>query len=481
MARCCCSRGSTNYLQYSNDFVSPWVTVGGLTADYANAPDGTLVADRLQRGSASYRTYQNYATATSTVTHSSYIRATAGTSFMRRAVVGGSRSHFRRIRGGDSFYDVAARRVFVFRACHGLALRHPLRHARLLRHRRIDRDRFGWDLDATAGGAFGVRQARSEPPELRRLGGGRSFRDHVAVPASMTNGGMQFDVAPFGRPPGHRPRDGQDAVYYAEDDSERIFFVVSGGSIYDPRDERRRDDGDEQCADVLGAPDADRHGRWQRWRHHGCRSNDRERHSDRHVVDPHHRPDDLHRQPAGRDATRFRPPREVTSMPRSNIFCGARVQHDPWAEDAEKFLPHGRSFPNQTAGVRCILTGLIRVSSTAGAAPCLVKCVFALFGPRAWLDQSFALVTYSVAVHCGFRADNGTVATQIKAAWLDDRQKDQNRTIVNGLEPIQKLRQRTGRFADDDGEARSHEARRTANQPSAAALVGWVSEGVHRP
>jgi len=49
----------------------------------------------------------------------------------------------------------------------------------------------------------------------------------------MTNGGMQFDVAPiWSSSEGIAHATDKTLFSYAEDDSERIFFVVSGGSIY---------------------------------------------------------------------------------------------------------------------------------------------------------------------------------------------------------------------------------------------------------
>ena len=140
-------------------------------------------------------------------------------------------------------------------------------------------------------------------------------------------------------------------------------------------------------------------------------------------------------------------------MPRSNIFVvrGYNTilgQKTPKVPATWTVIPESSGwctvYPNwpDSRFIHC------RCCAVSGA-----NAFFALFGPRAWLDQIAALVTYSWPSIAALRADNGTVATQIKAAWLDDRQKDQNGTIVNGLEPIQKLRQRMAGFADDDGEA----------------------------
>ena len=74
-------------------------------------------------------------------------------------------------------------------------------------------------------------------------------------------------------------------------------------------------------------------------------------------------------------------------MPRSNIFV-VRGYNTILGRRRRKFLPHGRSFPNQAAGVRCILTGLIRVSSTAGAAPCLVQMRFRAVWASSGLTRS---------------------------------------------------------------------------------------------
>ena len=226
---------STNYLQYSNDFVSPWVTVGGLTADYANAPDGTLVADRLQRGSASYCTYQNYATATSTVTHSSYIRATAGTSFMRRAVVGGGLAL---ISGG--FVEATASTTWQRVAFSYSELVTDSRYAICCDTR--DYSGIGGSTATASDGIWTLQQAERlafATSPIRTTGATASRGADVLsatmsqVPASMTNGGMQFDVAPiWSSSEGIAHATDKTLFSYAEDDSERIFFVVSGGSIY---------------------------------------------------------------------------------------------------------------------------------------------------------------------------------------------------------------------------------------------------------
>ena len=54
-----------------------------------------------------------------------------------------------------------------------------------------------------------------------------------SVPSAMINGAFTFDIAPiFSSSAGVRHAADQCIFSFAEDDSERVFFVVSGGSIY---------------------------------------------------------------------------------------------------------------------------------------------------------------------------------------------------------------------------------------------------------
>lgn len=140
-------------------------------------------------------------------------------------------------------------------------------------------------------------------------------------------------------------------------------------------------------------------------------------------------------------------------MPRSNLFVvrgynTARGQKVPKVPAGWTVIPESGEwstlYPNYPDS-RFIHA---RCCAVSGA-----NALFALFGPRAWLDQIAAIVTYSWPSIAALRADNGTVATQIKAAWLDDRLRDQNGTLINGSEPVQMLRHRMAGFSDDDGES----------------------------
>lgn len=226
---------STNYITNSRNLAGTWTVVGGVTTDYANGPDASAVADRCNIAANSAAAYQFYTPATATVTHSSYVRATSGTAFSRRSVVTAGlvvvagrfvettvpttwtrvQFSFSELSTDTCYTMVSDTRNYSGVGGTGTAASDCI-----------------WDLHQYERLPFATSPIRTSGGSATR-GSDILTATMAGQPNFMINGGMSFDIAPiWSSAQGITHASDKTLFSYAEDDSERIFFVVSGGSIY---------------------------------------------------------------------------------------------------------------------------------------------------------------------------------------------------------------------------------------------------------
>lgn len=225
---------SKNWLTYSETFGTTWAGGGTRTGGAVLGPDGTTYVDRLNMASGDAGWYQYYSSYTGPSTHTSWVRAVSGTAFARRCNV---------------TYGLVQLSGCVVEATVGTSWQ-----------------RVGFTYSEASGGTYAmVADARSwstyggtgasasdcywASSQVERMpfctsairttsatvtrGADILSGSMSSVPSKITSDAYSIDVAPiFSSADGIAYAKDQCIFSFAEDDSERLFFVVSGGSIY---------------------------------------------------------------------------------------------------------------------------------------------------------------------------------------------------------------------------------------------------------
>ena len=224
-----------NWFTHSETFASWSAGSASITNDYGPAPDGTTTADRLQVASGGSGANFSLSGITPSIdwVGTLYRRSPTGT-VSAQDLIGASSVWPSANNSLGTTYERAVCAALPSNSSTAVGM---------------------WVADARDWSAFGgaTAGARDEVTWGRQLeqasfassyirsaavGGTTRAADLLSgpistVPATMINGTFAFDIAPiFSSAGGIRHATDQCIFSFAEDDSERIFFVVSGGSIY---------------------------------------------------------------------------------------------------------------------------------------------------------------------------------------------------------------------------------------------------------
>lgn len=231
--------GSRENMIYPTErFDNIWASSGGLTLtnNAYTSPDGSMSADRVQTTGIGDELYNLWFSQPSGVDYSGSVwrRAPTGTSSAQDMVAG----------GGAGTANAATVTTTWTRA---EMKRQPHASTTIGLWVGDGGNRTGYG-GTTAGArdevAWGAQlEQASFCSSYIRTGDGATARVTRAadiltgstadVPSAMINGTFSFDIAPvFSSADGIRHATDQCIFSFAEDDSERVFFVVSGGSIY---------------------------------------------------------------------------------------------------------------------------------------------------------------------------------------------------------------------------------------------------------
>ena len=224
---------SANWLQYAESFVAPWTGGGTRTAAAVAGPDGTLV-DRLNMASGNTGWYQFYTSYTGHSTHSSWVRAVSGTAFARRGNVTYGLVPLANCYAEATVGTTWQRLQFSYLESSGgtYAIVADARDWSSVGGAGATASDCYWDFTQVERLAFATSAMRNGASLFTRsadiLSGAMS-----GVPSFFKNGEFSFSVSPvFSSAAGINHSADQCIFSFAEDDSERVYWYVSGGSIY---------------------------------------------------------------------------------------------------------------------------------------------------------------------------------------------------------------------------------------------------------
>lgn len=224
-----------NQFTHSETFASWSAGSASITNDYGPAPDGTTTADRLQVASGGTGANFSLSGITPSIdwVGTLYRRSPTGTTSAQDLI------------GASSVWpsaNAALTTTYERAFCSAL----PSNSSTAVGMWVAD----GRDWSAYGGVAAGARDEITWGRQLEQASFASSYIRSAAVggttrsadilsgptssvPSAMINGAFSFTIAPiFSSAGGIRHATDQCIFSFAEDDSERIFFVVSGGSIY---------------------------------------------------------------------------------------------------------------------------------------------------------------------------------------------------------------------------------------------------------
>ena len=227
-----------NILYPTEHFQNIWASSGGLTItnNTTAAPDGEIDADRVQTTGVGDELYNLWFSQPSGVdyTGSVWRRSPSGTSSAQDMVAGGGNGTASAATVTTTWARATMKRTPHSSTTIGLWIGDGGNRTGYGGTTAGARDEVAWGAQ--------LEQASFASSYIRTLDGATSrstrsadiFSGSIAsVPAAMVNGTFSFDIAPiFSDAEGVRHAADQCIFSFAEDDSERIFFVVSGGSIY---------------------------------------------------------------------------------------------------------------------------------------------------------------------------------------------------------------------------------------------------------
>lgn len=225
---------SKNWLQYSETFGTTWAGGGVRTGGAGVGPDGVTAVDRLNMASGNVGWYQFYTSYTGYVTHTSWVRAVAGTAFARRCNV---TYGLAQIAGcvAEATVSTAWQRIgFTYSESSGgtYAMVADARSWSAYGGTGASASDCYWTSTQVERLPFATSAIRSTAALVTR-GADILTGSMAPVPTRLINGNYSFDVAPlFSSTEGVSYATDQCIFSWAEDDSERVFFVVSGGAIY---------------------------------------------------------------------------------------------------------------------------------------------------------------------------------------------------------------------------------------------------------
>ena len=225
---------SKNWLTYSETFGTTWAGGGTRTGGAVLGPDGTTYVDRLNMASGDAGWYQYYSSYTGPSTHTSWVRAVSGTAFARRCNVTYGLVQLSgcvvEATAGTSWQRVG----FTYSEASGgtYAMVADARSWSTYGGTGASASDCYWASSQVERMPFCTSAIRTTSATVTR-GADILTGSMASVPTRLINGNYSFDVAPlFSSSDGVNYATDQCLFSFAEDDSERVFFVVSGGSIY---------------------------------------------------------------------------------------------------------------------------------------------------------------------------------------------------------------------------------------------------------
>ncbi len=227
-----------NMIYPSERFDNIWASSGGLTLtnNAYNAPDGELDADRVQTAGTGDELYNLWFSQPSGVDYSGSVwrRAPSGTSSAQDMVAGGGAGTANAATITTTWTRAEMKRQPHASTTIGLWVGDGGNRTGYGGTTAGARDEVAWGAQLEKA-SFASSYIRTSDLATARVTRSADILSGATtdVPSAMINGTFSFDIAPiFSSADGIRHAADQCIFSFAEDDSERIFFVVSGGSIY---------------------------------------------------------------------------------------------------------------------------------------------------------------------------------------------------------------------------------------------------------